>query len=141
MLAATSAGYLYWDNAQHFETTNDAFIVARQFAITPGCRATITAVPVTDNQHVAAGAVIARIDDRNYHIALAQAEAQTAARENRRSGSSGCRRRGSRRRSSRWVDLTWSGFSSVDGELRMKERFFRSGRPVVTSSAQPSPNR
>jgi membrane fusion protein, multidrug efflux system len=33
----------------------------------------ITAVPVTDNQHVAAGDVIARIDDRDYRLALEQA--------------------------------------------------------------------
>jgi membrane fusion protein (multidrug efflux system) len=39
----------------------------------------ITAVPVTDNEHVAAGQVIARIDDRDYRTALAQAEAQVAA--------------------------------------------------------------
>ena len=39
----------------------------------------ITAVPVTDNQHVNTGDVIARIDDRNYLAALAQAEAQVAA--------------------------------------------------------------
>ena len=39
----------------------------------------ITAVPVTDNQHVAAGRVIARIDDRDYRVALDQAEAQVAA--------------------------------------------------------------
>ncbi len=36
----------------------------------------ITAVPVTDNQHVATGDVIARIDDRDYRIALEQANAQ-----------------------------------------------------------------
>lgn len=41
----------------------------------------ITAVPVTDNQHVAAGGVIARIDDRDYLIALAQAQAQVATAE------------------------------------------------------------
>jgi membrane fusion protein (multidrug efflux system) len=35
-------------------------------------------VPVTDNQHVAAGGVIARIDDRDYRIALDQAQAQVA---------------------------------------------------------------
>jgi membrane fusion protein (multidrug efflux system) len=39
----------------------------------------ITAVPVTDNEHVAGGDVIARIDDRDYRIALEQAEAQVAA--------------------------------------------------------------
>jgi membrane fusion protein (multidrug efflux system) len=39
-------------------------------------------VPVTDNQHVAAGDVIARIDDRDYRIALDQAQAQVAGAEN-----------------------------------------------------------
>jgi len=39
----------------------------------------LTAVPVTDNQHVKAGDVIARIDDRDYRTALDQAEAQVAA--------------------------------------------------------------
>ena len=73
------AGYVYWDNAQHFESTDDAFIAARQFGIAPQVAGTITAVPVTDNQQVAAGDVIARIDDRNYRIALEQAQAQIAS--------------------------------------------------------------
>ena len=72
-------GYLYWDSARRYETTDDAFIAARQFAVAPKVAGYITAVPVTDNEHVAAGEVIARIDDRDYRIALAQAEAQVAA--------------------------------------------------------------
>jgi membrane fusion protein, multidrug efflux system len=39
----------------------------------------LTAVPVTDNEHVKAGDVIVRIDDRDYRTALEQAEAQIAA--------------------------------------------------------------
>jgi membrane fusion protein (multidrug efflux system) len=81
-LLATSAlagGYLYWDNARHFESTDDAFIAARQFSVAPKVSGYLSAVPVTDNQHVAAGEVIARIDDRDYRTALAQAEAQVAA--------------------------------------------------------------
>src|SRR5260370_22823561 len=77
--SVAGGGYLYWDNASHYETTDDAFIAARQFAVAPKVAGYITAVPVTDNQHVAAGQVIARIDDRDYRIALAQAEAQVAA--------------------------------------------------------------
>lgn len=73
------AGYLYWDNGSHFETTDDAFIAARQFAIAPQGSGYLTAVPVTDNQRVVAGQVIARIDQRQYRIALEQAEAQVAA--------------------------------------------------------------
>jgi membrane fusion protein, multidrug efflux system len=75
---ATAAGYLYWDDARRFESTDDAFIAARQFAVAPKVSGYITAVPVTDNQHVAAGDVIARIDDRDYRIALNQANAQLA---------------------------------------------------------------
>jgi membrane fusion protein, multidrug efflux system len=76
---ALPAGYLYWDYTSHFETTDDAYIAARQFAIAPEVSGYITAVPVTDNEHVNAGQVIARIDDRTYRAALDQAEAQVAA--------------------------------------------------------------
>jgi membrane fusion protein (multidrug efflux system) len=81
LLLAAAGGYLYWNYAQHFESTDDAFIAARQFAIAPKVSGYITAVPVTDNQHVAAGDVIARIDDRDYRIALDQAQAQVAGAE------------------------------------------------------------
>jgi membrane fusion protein (multidrug efflux system) len=78
LVVALPAGYLYWDSAGHFETIDDAYIAARQFAIAPEVSGYITAVPVTDNEHVAAGGVIARIDDRTYRAALAQAKAQVA---------------------------------------------------------------
>jgi membrane fusion protein, multidrug efflux system len=75
------AGYLYWDDASHFESTDDAFIAARQFPIAPKVPGYLTAVPVTDNEHVVAGQVIARIDDRDYRAAFAQADAQVAGAE------------------------------------------------------------
>jgi membrane fusion protein (multidrug efflux system) len=77
-IPGAASGYLYWDNAQHFESTDDSFIAARQFAIQPKVSGYITAVPVTDNQHAAAGQVIAQIDQRDYRIALDQADAQLA---------------------------------------------------------------
>ncbi|MGJ4915200.1 HlyD family secretion protein [Bradyrhizobium oligotrophicum] len=76
LLAVGAGGYVYYDAAGHYETTDDAFIAARQFSIAPKVSGYITAVPVTDNQHVKAGDVIARIDDRDYKTALAQADAQ-----------------------------------------------------------------
>jgi membrane fusion protein (multidrug efflux system) len=79
LAAAAVGGGLYWDHARRFESTDDAFIGARQFAVAPKVAGYITAVPVTDNQHVVAGDVIAQIDDRDYRIALAQAQAQVAA--------------------------------------------------------------
>jgi membrane fusion protein (multidrug efflux system) len=79
LLVATAAGgYLYWDYAGHFQSTDDAFIAARAFSMAPKVSGYITAVPVTDNQHVGAGEVIARIDDRDYRVALDQAKAQLA---------------------------------------------------------------
>jgi membrane fusion protein, multidrug efflux system len=77
-VATTVPGYLYWDYSRHFESTDDSFIAARQFAIAPKVAGYITEVPVTDNQHVKAGDVIARIDDRDYVVALHQAQAQLA---------------------------------------------------------------
>ena len=79
LASALGGGYAYADYAKHFESTDDAFIAARQSALAPKVSGYITAVPVTDNEHVGAGDVIARIDDRDYRTALEQAEAQVAA--------------------------------------------------------------
>lgn len=76
---AMVAGYIYWDNGAHYEDTDDAFIAARQYAVTSRVAGYIAKVAVTDNQHVAAGDVIARIDDRDYKTSLEQAQAQVAA--------------------------------------------------------------
>ncbi len=77
LLAA--AGAVYWDYAAHFASTDDAFIAARQFAVAAKASGFVADVPVADNQHVAAGDLIARIDDRDDRVALAAAEAQAAA--------------------------------------------------------------
>ena len=79
LVSAMVAGYLYRDHVDHFESTDDAFVAARQFAIAPKVSGYIVQVPVTDNQHIAAGEVIARIDDRDYHAAFEQAQAQVRA--------------------------------------------------------------
>ena len=79
LLLGAAIGFLYYDYSRHFETTDDAFIAARQFSIAPKVSGYITDVPVTDNQHVVTGQVIARIDDRPFRIALAQAKAQVEA--------------------------------------------------------------
>jgi len=81
LLVAGVAGYVYWDHTSHFESTDDAFIAARQFAIAPKIAGYVVEVPVTDNQHVNKGDVIARIDQRDYLTALAQAQAQLAGAE------------------------------------------------------------
>ncbi len=81
LVLVAAGGYVYWDHGAHFQTTDDAFIEARQFSVAPKISGYITAVPVTDNQHVNAGDVVARIDDRDFRVALAQAQAQVASAE------------------------------------------------------------
>ncbi len=81
LVFAAAAAYLYWDYAGHFESTDDAYIAARQFSVAPRVSGYIMAVPVTDNEHVSAGDVIALIDDRDYRVALEQAQAQVASAE------------------------------------------------------------
>jgi membrane fusion protein (multidrug efflux system) len=76
---AAGAGYIYYEDAGHYESTDDAFIAARQTSIAPKVTAYVTTVPVNDNQHVNAGDAIAKLDDRDYQIALDQAEAQVAS--------------------------------------------------------------
>ncbi len=81
LVAAAGAGYLWWDNASHFETTDDAFIASRPIGIAPQVPGYVAQVLVTDNQHVAKGQTIARIDDRDYLVALAQANAKVGVAE------------------------------------------------------------
>jgi membrane fusion protein (multidrug efflux system) len=78
LLIAVIGGIAYWLDVRHYETTDDAFITARSFSIAPKVSGYVTDVPVTDNQHVNAGDLLARIDDRDYKIAVDQAEAQVA---------------------------------------------------------------
>jgi membrane fusion protein, multidrug efflux system len=66
LAVSLGGGYLYLDFTEHFESTDDAFIAARQSTLAPKVSGYITAVPISDNEHVAAGDVIARIDDRDY---------------------------------------------------------------------------
>ncbi|MDI3470074.1 MAG: Membrane fusion component of MSF-type tripartite multidrug efflux system [Pseudolabrys sp.] len=79
VLVTVLAGLVaWWLHARHFESTDDAFIDARVVQIGPQEPGLITDVPVTDNQDVTAGAVLVRIDQRNYRAALEQARGTLA---------------------------------------------------------------
>jgi len=81
LLIAVIGGVAYWLAVRNFETTDDAYVAARSFSIAPKVGGYVTEVPVTDNQHVKAGDLLVRIDDRDYKIAIDQAEAQVAVAE------------------------------------------------------------
>ncbi|MGL9619801.1 HlyD family secretion protein [Bradyrhizobium sp. U531] len=78
LIAALVGGLLYWLEARHFESTDDAFVAARSFSVASKVGGYVTDIPVTDNQHVKAGDLLARIDERDYRIAVDQANAQVA---------------------------------------------------------------
>jgi membrane fusion protein (multidrug efflux system) len=78
LLAALIGGLLYWLQVRHYESTDDAFVAARSFSVAAKVGGYVTDIPVTDNQHVNAGDLLARIDERDYRIAVDQATAQVA---------------------------------------------------------------
>jgi membrane fusion protein (multidrug efflux system) len=80
LLTLLAAGYFYWRSEIHpFESTDDAFVDARQFVVAPKVSGYVVDVAVIDNQHVDAGDLLARIDPRDYQIALRQAQASEQA--------------------------------------------------------------
>jgi membrane fusion protein, multidrug efflux system len=78
LLAALIASLLYWLQVRHYESTDDAFVAARSFSVAAKVGGYVTDIPVTDNQHVNAGDLLAKIDERDYRIAIDQAAAQVA---------------------------------------------------------------
>ena len=73
--AAAIGGYFWWTITSQYVTTDDAYIQARFFTVSAKVQGYIADVPVTDNQAVKAGDILAIIDGRDYKTALAQAEA------------------------------------------------------------------
>jgi membrane fusion protein (multidrug efflux system) len=71
-------GYHYWVDGRFMVGTDDAYVEADISYVAPKLAGYVAAVPVKENQHVKAGDVLLRLDDGDYRIALAQAEAQIA---------------------------------------------------------------
>jgi membrane fusion protein, multidrug efflux system len=70
--------FLWWLHARQYESTDDAFIDARTVQISAQISAAIVDVPVTDNQLVERGAVLVRLDDRDFIAQRDQAAASVA---------------------------------------------------------------
>jgi len=81
--AAAQYGTHYWRIGRFQVSTDDAYVQADHTLVAPRVSGTISQVLVTDNQAVAAGQVLARIDDADFQTALRQAIAdrQTADSE------------------------------------------------------------
>jgi membrane fusion protein, multidrug efflux system len=79
--AAADFGYDYLTTGRYLETTDDAYVKADSTIIAPKVSGYIAEVLVSDNEPVKAGQLLARIDDRDFRTALAQAKADVAASE------------------------------------------------------------
>jgi len=67
--------------AQNHETTDDAYVTGTVVPIGPQLKGRIAEVFVTDNQQVAAGAPLLRLDPAEYRLALQQRQQELAAAE------------------------------------------------------------
>jgi membrane fusion protein (multidrug efflux system) len=76
---AAVVGYGYWTEGRFVESTDDAYVKADTTIVAPKVSGYLAEVTVEDNQSVTAGQVLARIDDRDFRTALAQAQADVAA--------------------------------------------------------------
>src|SRR5438132_3127374 len=74
-------GWDYWTVGRYLVSTDDAYVKADNTTIAPKVSGYLSEVLVGDNERVAAGQVLARIDDRDFKVALDQAKADVAAAE------------------------------------------------------------
>jgi membrane fusion protein, multidrug efflux system len=81
LTGGTGYGWYWWETGRYVESTNDAYVKADYTTVAPKVSGYIAAVLVEDNQPVKAGQILARIDDRDFNTALAQAQANVANAE------------------------------------------------------------
>ncbi|MGY8666750.1 HlyD family secretion protein [Bradyrhizobium sp. UFLA05-109] len=79
LAGASWYGYDYWTVGRYLVSTDDAYVKADNTTIAPKVSGYLVQVQVADNEHVKAGQVLARIDDRDFKVALDQARADVAA--------------------------------------------------------------
>jgi membrane fusion protein, multidrug efflux system len=77
--AAAWYGYDYWTVGRFHVSTDDAYVQADTVSIAPRVSGYLVEAPVQDNETVKGGQVLARIDDRDYKVALDEAKANVLA--------------------------------------------------------------
>src|SRR5215831_6693411 len=81
LAGAAGFGWYWFETGRYIESTDDAYVKADYTIIAPKVSGYIAEVLVDDNQAVTAGQILARIDDRDFNTALAQAQADVANAE------------------------------------------------------------
>jgi membrane fusion protein (multidrug efflux system) len=72
-------GYDYWTIGQYLVSTDDAYVQADNTTVAPKVSGYPHDVLIGDNERVKAGQTLARIDDRDFRVALDQSKADVAA--------------------------------------------------------------
>jgi membrane fusion protein, multidrug efflux system len=72
-------GWDYWTVGQYLVSTDDAYVKADNTTVAPKVSGYLREVLVGDNERVKAGQILARIDERDFRVALDQAKADAAA--------------------------------------------------------------
>lgn len=71
-------GYGYWTDGRFMISTDDAYVQADMAFISPKISGYVDQVKVSENQHVKAGDPLFVVDQGDYRVAVAQADAQIA---------------------------------------------------------------
>ncbi len=80
--ALALAGGVYWYlYARFFISTDDAYIQADITQLSARVSGTVASLPVAENTRVTSGTLLASIDDRDYRLALEDAEGKAATQE------------------------------------------------------------
>jgi membrane fusion protein, multidrug efflux system len=79
LATASWYGWDYWTVGRFLVSTDDAYVKADNTTIAPKVSGYLNQVLVGDNEQVKTGQVLARIDDRDFKVALDQASADVAA--------------------------------------------------------------
>gem|GEM_PF-4404797 len=74
-------GFRWWTEGRFIVSTDDAYVRADLSVIAAKASGYVTGVQVTDNTQVAKGALLAKIDDRDYVIALDAAKNKLATQD------------------------------------------------------------
>jgi membrane fusion protein, multidrug efflux system len=78
LIGLSYVGYL-WHYSRTHVSTDDAYVTAHMAPVSARVSGTVVEVLVDDNQDVKAGAVLVRLDPKDYEVALAQARAAAEA--------------------------------------------------------------
>ena len=74
-VAGSGYGYYWWAVDRFFQSTDDAYVGGDVTPISPHIAGFVAEIPVTDNEHVHAGQLLVRLDDRDVRAAVDHAEA------------------------------------------------------------------